>query len=51
MWERGSVQKGNCMGYRVDFIGEEGERGRQPGLQWPLMAMAAGGLQSNQGGA
>jgi hypothetical protein len=49
MWERGSVQKGNCRGYRVDFIVRGGREGATARTTMAINARGAG-LQSIQRG-
>jgi hypothetical protein len=52
MWERGSVQKGNCRGYRVDFIGRGGREGATTRAIMAINGHGGGRLlQGNQGGA
>jgi hypothetical protein len=51
MWERGSVQMGNCRGYRVDFIGRGGREGATTRATMAINGHGGGRLlQGNQWG-
>jgi hypothetical protein len=50
MWERGSMQKGNCRGYRVDFIGRGGRGGLEGATAGVMAINGHGGPAASAGG-